>query len=105
MLDVAVVCVLVGGADSDDALRTRHLELQVGIVGDRHELGITGSTDDSIVGAMKPNHLKSEDLLHEVRGCAEVDREVDAADGEGFLPGHDSMEAPCARLELRPLDS
>ena len=28
---------------SDDSVRTRHLELQVGVVGDDHELGVAWS--------------------------------------------------------------
>ena len=38
--DVAVVCMLVRGLDSDDAIGARHLELEVGVVRDRHELGV-----------------------------------------------------------------
>ena len=38
--DVAVICMLVCGLNRDDAVGTRHLELEVGVVEDRHELGI-----------------------------------------------------------------
>ena len=38
--DVAVVCMLVRGLDGDDAIGARHLELEVGVVRDHHELGI-----------------------------------------------------------------
>ena len=38
--DVTVVCMLVRGLDHDDAVGTRHFELEVGVVGDRHELGV-----------------------------------------------------------------
>ena len=39
-LDVVVICMLVCGLDSDDAVGARHLELEVVVVGDRHELGV-----------------------------------------------------------------
>ena len=38
-LDVALVGVLERRADGDDAFQSRHLELEVGVVGDGHELG------------------------------------------------------------------
>ena len=41
-LDIALVGVLERRADGDDTLRTRHLQLEVGVVGDGHELGIKG---------------------------------------------------------------
>ena len=44
-LDVALVGVLERRADGDDALWTRHLELEVGVVGDGHELGVARTTE------------------------------------------------------------
>ena len=41
-LDVALIGVLERGADDDDTLWTRHLQLEVGVVGDGHELGVAG---------------------------------------------------------------
>ena len=38
--DVALVGLLERGADGDDTLWTRHLHLEVGVVGDHNELGI-----------------------------------------------------------------
>ena len=38
--DVVVVCMLVRGLDGDDAIGARHFELEVGVVWDRHELGV-----------------------------------------------------------------
>ena len=40
-LDVALVGMLARRADGDDAVGSRHLELEVGVVGDGHELGVT----------------------------------------------------------------
>ena len=49
-LDVALVGVLARHADGDDAVRTRHLELEVGVVGDSHELGVAWSAQYHVVG-------------------------------------------------------
>ena len=49
-LDAALVGVLACCADSDDAVQTRHLELEVGAVGDGHELGVAWSSQDYVVG-------------------------------------------------------
>ena len=38
--DLALVGVLEGGADGDDPVRTQHLQLQIGVVRDGHELHI-----------------------------------------------------------------
>jgi hypothetical protein len=40
-LHVAFVRVSVRGADGDDPVGARHLELEVGVVGDDHELGVS----------------------------------------------------------------
>ena len=39
-LNVAVVCMFIRGLNRDDAVGTWHLELEVGVVGDYHELGV-----------------------------------------------------------------
>ena len=49
-LDVAFVGMLERRADGDDTLRTQHLQLEVGVVGDGHELGVTGTTKDGMLG-------------------------------------------------------
>ena len=52
----------------DDTLRTQHLQLEVGVVGDGHELGIIGTTKNGVIGSPKPHHLKGDHFLAEV-GC------------------------------------
>jgi hypothetical protein len=42
-LHVAFVRVSVRGADGDDLVGARHLELEIGVVGDGHELGVAWS--------------------------------------------------------------
>jgi hypothetical protein len=39
-LHVAFIRVSVRGADGDDPVGARHLELEIGVVGDGHELGV-----------------------------------------------------------------
>jgi hypothetical protein len=57
-----------------------------------------------MVGPVEPNHLESEGLLPEVGGGAEADGQVDPFDGLWSSPWHNSLEAPDAGSELRPLD-
>jgi hypothetical protein len=46
---VAFVRVAVRGSDSDDPDRARHLELEVGVVGDGHELGVAWPSQHRVV--------------------------------------------------------
>ena len=73
-LDVALVGVLERWSDGDDALRTRHLYLEVGVVGDRHEFGVAWPSQYGVVCPTEPNHLEGEYLLAEVCRRAEADR-------------------------------
>ena len=41
--DVALIGVLARRADGDDAIRTRHLEIEIGVVGDGDKLGVAWS--------------------------------------------------------------
>jgi hypothetical protein len=97
--------VLIGGPDSNDTVGARHFELEVGVIGDRHEPGVAGASKNGVVCSMESNHFESESLLPEVGGSAETGRQVDPPDGLCSLPRHDSMEAPDAGSEVRPRDS
>jgi hypothetical protein len=97
--------MLVGGPYSNDTVGARHFELEVGVIGDRHESGIAGAPKNGMVCSMESNHFESESLLPEVGGSAEADRQVDPPDGLCSLPRHDSMEALDAGSEVRPHDS
>jgi hypothetical protein len=72
-LHVAFVRVSVRGADGDDPVGARHLELEVGVVGDGHELGVAGPPQYCVVGSSKPDHLEREGLPSEVRGRPKAD--------------------------------
>jgi hypothetical protein len=60
---VALVSVAVRGSDGDDSLRARHLELEVGVVGDGHELGVARSSQHRVIGPSEPNYLEGEGFL------------------------------------------
>jgi hypothetical protein len=57
-LHVAFERVFVRGADSDDPVGARHLELQVGVVGDGHELRVAWPPQYRVVGSSEPDHLE-----------------------------------------------
>jgi hypothetical protein len=81
-----VVGLLEAALDGDEPLWVEHLELQVGVVRDGHELGEAQSTEEGVVDAEEVNHLESEWLLIEVVRLAEGDVESDVPKRHGFLP-------------------
>jgi hypothetical protein len=72
-LHIAFVRVSVRGADGDDPIGTRHFELEVGVVGDGHELGVAWPPKYCMVGSSEPDHLKCEGFPSEVGGSPEAD--------------------------------
>jgi hypothetical protein len=97
--------VLVGGSDSDDTVRAQHFELEIGVVGNRHESSIEGAPKNGVVCPMESNHLQSESFLPEVGGSTEADRQVDPLDGLCSFSQDNSMEAPDTGSKVRPCDS
>ena len=93
--------MLIRGFNHDDTVGTRHLELEVGVVGDRHELGVARSPQDGVVGSLESNHLKGKDLLAVVGGGAEANRQVDAPEGSRAFPRNDAVERHGVTPELR----
>ena len=63
----------VRGSDGDDPVRAWHLELEVGLVGDGHELGVAWSSQHRVVGPSEPDDLEGESFLSEVGGSPEAD--------------------------------
>jgi hypothetical protein len=72
-LHVSFVRVSVRGSDGDDLVGARHLELEVGVVGDGHELGVARSPQHRVVGSSEPDHLERKGFLSEVGGSSEAD--------------------------------
>ena len=85
------ICLTILGSleaslDGDDPLWAEHLELQVGVVGESHELCEAWSTEEGVLDAREVNHLKGEWLLAEVVRLAEGVIQPDAPEGHDFLP-------------------
>jgi len=100
-LDIAVVCMIIRGLDSDDAVGARHLELEVRVVRERHELSVARPPQDGVVRSLKPNHLEGEDLLAVVGGSTKADGQVDAPEGPRAFPRHNAVERRGVAPELR----
>jgi hypothetical protein len=91
-LHVAFVRVSVRGSDGDDPVGPRHLELEVGVVGDGHELGIAWSPQHCVVGSSEPDHLEREGFPAEVEGSSEADGQIELSKGQDTLPGDDPVK-------------
>jgi hypothetical protein len=91
-LHVTFVRMSVRGSDGDDPVGVRHLELEVGVVGDGHELGVAWSPQHCVVGSSKPDHLEREGFLSEVGGSLEADMQIELPKGLDALPGDDPVK-------------
>jgi hypothetical protein len=80
-LHVAFVRVSVRGSDGDDPIGAWHLELEVGVVGDGHELGVARSPQHRMVGSSEPDHLEREGFVSEVGGSSEADGQIELSKG------------------------
>jgi hypothetical protein len=90
-LHVAFVRVSMRGSDSDDPVGAWHLELEVGVVGDGHELGVAQSPQHRVVGSSEPDHLEREGILSKVGGSFEADGQIELSKGQDTLPGDDPV--------------
>jgi hypothetical protein len=90
--------VAVRGSDGDDSLGARHLELEVRVVGDDHELGIARSSQHRVIGSSKPDHLEREGFPAEVGESSEADGQIKLPKGQDALTGDD----PVKGCYLRP---
>jgi hypothetical protein len=84
--------VSVRGSDGDDPIGALHLELEVGVVGDGHELGVARSPQHRVVGSSKPDHLEHEGFLSEVGGSPKADGLVELSKGVDALLGDDPVK-------------
>jgi hypothetical protein len=91
-LHVAFVRVSVRGADGDDPVGAWHLELEVGVVRDDHELGVAWSPQHCVVGSSELDHLEREGFLSEVGGSPEADGQIKLSKGLDALPGDDPVK-------------
>jgi hypothetical protein len=86
-LHVAFVRVSIRGSDGDDPVGARHLELEVDVVGDGHELGVAWSPQHCVVGSSEPDHLEREGFLSEIGGSPEADGQIELPRGWTRFPG------------------
>jgi hypothetical protein len=70
----------------------RHLELEVGVVGDNHELGVTWSPQHCMVGSSEPDHFERQGVPSEVGGSPEADGQIELFEGLDAFPGDDPMK-------------
>jgi hypothetical protein len=91
-LHITFVRVSVHGADGDDPVGARHLELEVGVVGDDHELGVAWPPQHCVVGSSEPDHLEREGFPSEVGGSPEADEQIELSEGLDAFPGDDPVK-------------
>ena len=105
MLAVARVGVQKGATHSDDGVRSQHLQLEVGVVGDRHELDVAWPSQDGMVGPWEVHHLKGEDLRAEVGLVTKCDGQVNLLERVCLRSRDHAMEGRAHWMELRPGDA
>jgi hypothetical protein len=96
---VALVSVAVRGSDGDGPVGAWHLELEVRVVGDSHELGVARSSQYRVIGSSEPDHLESEGFLSKVGGSSEADGQIKLPKGQDALTGDDSVKGCCTGLD------
>jgi hypothetical protein len=96
--------VSVRGSDGDDLVGARHLELEVGLVGDGHELGVAWSPQHCVVGSSEPDHLEREGFLSEVGGSPEADGQIELPKGMDALLGDDPVKRCRTGPDHGPID-
>jgi hypothetical protein len=78
----------------------RHLQHQIDVVRDCHELGKGWSPEDGVVGALKICDDEADEFNMEVVGSAELDGERDLSQGLGGLPREHPLERCVVWLEI-----
>ena len=96
-LDLALVGTLEGGANGDDPTWTQHLQLQIGVVGDSHELRVAWTSQDSVVGPMEPDHLEGKGLHPIIGRIPEGDGQIYLPKWHGLIFRHDAVERRLGR--------
>jgi hypothetical protein len=96
--------VAVCGSDGDGPVGAWHLELEVRVVGDDHELGVARSSQHRMIGPLEPDHLESEGFLSEVGGSSEADGQIKLPKGLDALTGDDPMKRCCTGPDRGQID-
>jgi hypothetical protein len=101
---VAFVRMAVRGSDGDDSVGAWHLELEVRVVGDGHELGVARPSQHRVVGPSEPNYLESEGFLSEVGGSSEADGQIELSKGQDAISGDDPVKGRRTGLDRGQID-
>ena len=83
----------------------RHLEFEVGVVGNGHELRVTRSSQNGVVDRGEPDFLEGEGLCPIVGRIPKGDGLVDISDRYGLLSRHDAVERRLGRPDARSVDA
>jgi hypothetical protein len=92
---VALVSMAVCGSDGDGSLGACHLELEIRVIGDSHELGVAWSSQHHVIGPSEPDYLESEGFLLEVGGSSEADGQIKLPKGQDTLAGDNPVKRSC----------
>ena len=104
-LDLALVGPLEGDANSDDLVGAQHLQLEVCVVGDGHELRVAWSSQDGVESFGEHNHVEGEGLGLVIELIPKGDGQIDLSQWHGLFPGHDAMKRRLGWAEVRPVDA
>ena len=95
-LNLTLIGMLEGGADGDDPAQSRHLQLQIGVVGDGHELHVAWTSQDGMVGSVEPDRLEGKGLCPIIGQIPKGDGQIDLPKWHDLLSRHDAVER-CSR--------
>jgi hypothetical protein len=84
---VALVSVAIRGSDGDGSVRAWHLELEVRVVGDDHELGVARSSQHRVIGSSETDHLEREGFPAKLEGVLKQTGKSSCPRGRTRLPG------------------
>jgi hypothetical protein len=79
--------VLELGVDCDHSLQSRHLQLEVGVVGDFHELHVCRTPEDRVVCSWEANDFEGERFLAEYPSSQKVTGRSICMSGIASIPG------------------
>jgi hypothetical protein len=82
-------------AHGDGACGTQHFELQASVVWDCHELCVTWSLKNGVIGPLKPDHFEGEGPGPDVGQRPECTGRSIRPSGVAHLPGMTPRKGPC----------
>ena len=80
---------------------TRHLQLQIGVVGDDHELHVAWTSQDGVVGSVEPDHLEGKSLHPIIGRIPKGDGQINLPKWHGLLSRYDAVERRHRRPKAR----